>query len=237
MTIGITCSYCERDRKNLTEKQLQNLEDYRLALQDAGAGGNIIYLPQDNPSSEKIREIAKQESCKLQGLILSGGANLPPQIYDATPGPFLEATVPPLRPAFEKAMVEVMLSQNKPVFGICLGSQVLNVINGGTLLQDIPALVPNAIPHREAMHEVRTEPESFLREWISDSFEVASYHHQCVQRLAPSARVAAKTQDGVIEAIEFPQQYFCVGVQWHPEKTRQSASTQILFRKFVEACG
>lgn len=236
MTIGITCSYYEKERDNLTEKQLQSLADYRLALQDAGVDMKVLFLPDDEPSLEKLRERVTLESHRLQGVIFSGGANIPPQIYGATPGPYLEATAPCFRPRFEKVIMETMLSQNKPVLGICFGAQVLNVIHGGTLIQDISALIPNAIPHREAMHEVYTEPGSFLREWIGESFEVASYHHQCVQRLASTARVAAKTQDGVIEAIEFPEHRFCIGVQWHPEKTRGSVSTRKLFNTFVQAC-
>lgn len=142
-----------------------------------------------------------------------------------------------MRPAFEKELVRSMLTAQKPVLGICYGVQLLNVLEGGTLVQDIVSRYPDAIEHREgARHTVRTEPGTLLRDWLGESFQVASYHHQSVEKVAPSANLAALSSDGIIEAVEFSEYRFCVGVQWHPERTRESAATQILMKKFVNAC-
>ena len=232
MTIGLTCSYS--DENNLTEKQQQNLEHYRLALQDAGAGMKVLFLPDADIS---LPQIAADCADDLQGLVISGGADLPPEMFGAKPDPNLGELVPPLRPAFEKELVTIMLAQQKPVLGICYGAQLLNVLEGGSLIQDIPSRFPDAIEHREgARHAVRTEPGTRLREWLGESFEVASYHHQSIEKLAPTASLAALAPDGIIEGIEFPQHRFCTGVQWHPERWRDSDATQRLMKIFVDAC-
>jgi putative glutamine amidotransferase len=158
-------------------------------------------------------------------------------MFGAKPDPHLGELVPPMRPAFEKELITIMLAQEKPVLGICYGAQLLNVLKGGSLIQDIPSRFPNAIEHREgARHAVRTEPGTQLRKWLGESFEVASYHHQSIENLAPTARLAALAPDGIIEAVEFPKYRFCVGVQWHPERWRASAATQRLMKTFVDAC-
>jgi putative glutamine amidotransferase len=235
MTIGLTCSY--DDANNLTEKQQQNLEHYRLAVQDAGAEMKVLFLPDAQTSAAALAEIAAQQSSGLQGLVISGGGDLPPAMFGAAPDPNLGELVPPLRPALEKELIRIMLAAQKPVLGICYGSQLLNVLEGGSLIQDIPSRFPEAIEHREgARHAVRTEPDSRLREWLGECFEVASYHHQSVENLAPTARLAAVAPDSIIEAVEFPQYRFCMGVQWHPERTRESDATRQLMKKFVDAC-
>jgi putative glutamine amidotransferase len=235
MIIGITCSY--DDANNLTEKQQQNLEHYRLALQDAGAEMKVLFLPDAQTPPAELAEIAAQQSDDLQGLVISGGGDLPPAMFGAKPDPNLGELVPPLRPALENELKKIMLAQDKPVLGICYGAQLLNVLEGGTLIQDIPSHFPNALEHCEgARHEVRTEPDSRLRQWLGESFEVASYHHQSIEKIAPAARLAALAPDGVIEAVEFPNYRFCVGVQWHPERTRESVATRQLMKNFVDAC-
>ncbi len=235
MIIGLTCSYS--DENNLTEKHQQNLEYYRLALQDAGAELKVLFLPAANTALAELPQIAAKHCGALQGLIISGGDDLPPEMWGDVPHPNLGELVPPLRPALERELVNIMLSRQKPVLGICYGSQLLNVLEGGTLIQDIPSHFPNAIEHRKgARHEVRTEPGTRLRQWLGDNFEVASYHHQSIDKLAPTAQLAAMVPDGIIEAVEFPKYPYCIGVQWHPERWRESETTQRLMKSFVDAC-
>lgn len=234
MIIGITCSYREED---FTEVKRQKLEHYRLALQDAGAEAIILFLPDAETSLAELSQIAAKCCADLQGLIISGGDDLPPKMYGAKPNSNLGEVVPPLRPAFEKELVQLMLAQEKPVLGICYGVQFLNVLEGGTLIQDIPSQCPGALEHRKgAMHEVRTEPGTRLREWLGESFEAASYHHQSIEEIAPTAWLAALSPDGIIAAIEFPKYRFCIGVQWHPERTRESEATHKLMKTFANAC-
>jgi len=235
MTIGITCSYYAEN--DLTDPQRQNLENYRLALQDAGADMKVLFLPDAKTTPAEIAQLAAKQSDNLQGLIVSGGGDLPPEMFGAKPDPKLEELVPPLRPVLETELIGRMLARQKPILGICYGSQLLNVLEGGSLIQDIPSHFPDAIEHRKgALHDVRTEPETCLRKWLGESFEVASYHHQSIENIAPTARLAALAPDGIIEAVEFPQYHFCVGVQWHPERTRESTATRQLMKTFVDAC-
>jgi len=235
MLIGLTCSY---DSANtLTEKQQGNLENYRLALQNAGAETKVLLLPEEETSPAQLRHLAAEWSQQLAGLLVSGGADLPPQMFGASPDPHLGELVPPLRPALEKELIPLMLAQSKPVLGICYGAQLLNVLEGGSLIQDIPSHFPQALEHRDgARHEVTTEAGTRLREWLGERFEVASFHHQSVEKVAPGAHLAALAPDGIVEAVEFPQYRFCIGVQWHPERTRESAATQQLMKRFVDAC-
>jgi putative glutamine amidotransferase len=235
MTIGLTCSY--DDENNLTEKQQQNLEYYRLALRDAGAEMKVLFLPDSKIPAENLQQIAATVCDDLQGLVISGGADLPPEMFGAAPDPNLGELVPSMRPAFEKELVTVMLAQQKPVLGICYGAQLLNVLEGGSLIQDIPSRCPDAIEHREgARHAVHTEHGTRLREYLGENFEVASYHHQSIEKIALTARLAALAPDGIIEAVEFPKYHFCIGVQWHPERTRESDATHKLMKNFVNAC-
>jgi putative glutamine amidotransferase len=235
MTIGMTCSY--DDENNLTEKQQQNLEYYRLALRDASAEMKVLFLPDSKIPAENLQQIAATVCDDLQGLIISGGADLPPEMFGAAPDPNLGELVPSMRPTFEKELATIMLAQQKPVLGICYGAQLLNVLEGGTLIQDISSRCPNAIEHREgARHIVYIEPGTCLQGWLGENGEVASYHHQSIEKIAPTARLAALAPDGIIEAVEFPQYRFCLGVQWHPERWRESETTQRLLKNFVDAC-
>lgn len=235
MTIGLTCSY--NDPHNLTEKHAANLEHYRLALQDAGAEVKVLFLPAPETTAAQLRGLAAEWINQLDGLLVSGGDDLPPQLFGAEPDPHLGELVPPLRPALEKELIALALEQSKAVLGICYGAQLLNVLEGGTLIQDIPSRFPDAMEHRDGVrHEVRTEAGSQLRQWLGERFEVASYHHQSVEKVAAGARLAALAPDGIVEAVEFPRYRFCVGVQWHPERTRESAATQQLMKTFVDAC-
>lgn len=234
MTIGITCSHHEDE---LTEIRIQKLEHYCLALQDAGADAKVLCLPDGDISSAELKNIAAKYADNLDGVIISGGADLPPEMFGADPDLNLGELVPPLRPAFEKELVQRVLAAQKPVLGICYGVQFLNVLEGGSLVQDIASRYPNAIEHVGGRrHDVRTEPGTRLREWLGESFEVASYHHQSVENVAPNSQLAALAPDGIIEAVEFPKYRFCIGVQWHPERMRESAATQKLMKKFVDAC-
>jgi putative glutamine amidotransferase len=131
-----------------------------------------------------------------------------------------------------------------PIFAICRGVQVLNVAFGGTLVQDIPTEVENALKHeQEALrqaalsHTVKLEPATRLFEMAGAAARVRvnSFHHQSVRDVADGFVVNAVAPDGVIEGIEDPNHPFCIGVQWHPERTPDDDLTRSLFQGFVSA--
>jgi putative glutamine amidotransferase len=117
----------------------------------------------------------------------------------------------------------------------------MNVEFGGTLLQHLPEDVPGSVTHEDEgdkapEHPVSVEPGTLLLRVLgTTSATVNSFHHQSVARLAPGFRVAAKSADGVIEAIERPDLPFYVGVQWHPERMLESPVTRKLTGAFVDA--
>lgn len=234
MKIGITCSYPSRPT---SAKNQANLQHYIDALADAGAEGIPLWRPRVDDES-KIAARAAKLAAQLDGLIVSGGKDLDPQSYGAATLPDANIRlVHPLRPRLETLLISAMRRQKKPLLGICYGSQLFNIMSGGTLIQDIPLQKPNSLEHGDSRHTVRLAPGSFLQEIIGlDEFEVTSYHHQAIDCIAPGCSVAARAADGIIEAIELDRDSFWLGVQWHPERDRHCTATKNLFAAFVSAC-
>jgi putative glutamine amidotransferase len=181
----------------------------------------------------------------LHGLLLSGGPDLDPGYYGEEPIPEL-GTILPEWDALEMALVGLALERGMPIFGICRGMQILNVALGGTLYQDVPSQLGAGVvdhwqtaPKCQLSHEVEVLDDSYLAE-ITDrqAVEVNSYHHQGIKGPADALTVAARSADGMIEALEsrdFSDRWL-VGVQWHPEGLRDSGSGhRNLFEAHVRA--
>ena len=219
------------------EKKLARIHRYLHALAQAGAEGIPLWRSRQDDAT-KIGARAQKLAKQLDGVLISGGADLDPAMFGEKPLNNANVTViHPLRPAFEKQLVQAVREQKKPLLGICYGCQFFNVLEGGTLWQDIPTQLPQAMNHSETRHTVTIEPGSMLHNIIGENeVEIASFHHQAIARSAPTARVTAQAGDGIIEAIEFDNDPFWLGVQWHPEWDPQSPATQKLFTAFVEAC-
>ena len=167
----------------------------------------------------------------LDGLLLSGGSDLNPSYYGEKPIPELGVTMPEWD-TFEMALLRSALRRGIPIFGVCRGMQMLNVVLGGTLYQDLHSqLGADILKHRQERpkwqptHEVELLDDSYLAE-ITDrqTVEVNSYHHQGIKGLADALAVSARSFDGVIEAVEsrdFSERWL-IGVQWHPEGMRDT---------------
>lgn len=175
----------------------------------------------------------------VDGLLLVGGADVDPDMYGEQPDALLEATVP-LRDRSEIALVRAALAQGVPVFGVCRGLHVMNVATGGTLVQDLGELGDSR--HRKApgrldeptFHKVDVAANSSVAEALgTGSAMVNSHHHQAVKRIgAGGTATAISPEDGVIEAVEWTEHGFALGVQWHPE----AAELDGLFRVFLDEC-
>ena len=217
----------------------RKLEDYRQSILHAGGEVRVI-----DPSMSVADALAG-----IGGLLLTGGGDVDPARYGATPHEKLEE-VDPARDEFEIALIAAARSRDLPIFAICRGVQVLNVAAGGTLVQDIPSEVTGALNHSlvvpphppyELAHEVWVEKDSLLAKLLgerlvgSDTCDVNSRHHQAVKTIAPGYRVSATAPDGVIEAIEDPAAGFCLGVQWHPENFWRTGEFRALYEGFLEA--
>lgn len=202
------------------------------------AGGIPIVLPH-LVEEEVIAEL----SSRIDGLLISGGADVDPLLYGEEPLPQLGSVMPD-RDRTEIAFIRQALAMDMPVFGICRGAQIVNVAAGGSLYQDVYSQHKGALLHSQRAprdhlsHYVTAEADSMLHSMIkSDRFLVNSFHHQAVKRLAPGFRCTAVASDGIVEAYESESHRFVLGVQWHPENlTRKDAIAQRLFRSFVDAC-
>jgi putative glutamine amidotransferase len=202
--------------------------DYAKAVLEAG-GVPIVIPPQDDNDSELLELV--------DGVILSGGADLDPALYgDADRHP-QTYDVHELRDRFELSLLRKAVALNMPVLCICRGLQLLNVAFGGSLIQHISDQVDNPLQHRQqelsilassASHRVNLLPGSVTaRIFGESSIEVNSLHHQSVRSIAPSLSVDGRAPDGVIEAASFPDRAFVCGVQWHPELMYKNHPAQL----------
>ena len=204
---------------------------YVRALESAGA---LPVVVPPLPSREVERLLGR-----LDGLVLSGGPDLAPAAYGATPHLELGSTEPGLD-AFEYAMAREALRLELPILGICRGAQTLNVARGGTLHQHLPDVVGDGIAHRQTVdgrvptHPVTLLPGSRLATVFgATQLSVNSFHHQAVDRLGAGLRASAWAPDGTIEAIEDPDRSFVLAVQWHAETLQGVPSQLTLFEELV----
>ena len=209
-----------------------------------GGGRAVMLPPLEGPgvrsyavasaSAEDAAAAAMAVAERLDALVLVGGADVDPASYGESRS---EETVEthPWRDENELRLVECFLNAGKPVLGICRGTQILNTFLGGTLHQHIPDVIGSSAhqpgPGEFGEVKVRSEPDSRVSRIIGDSFSVLCSHHQAIDRLGSGLVVTARSDDGVVEAVELDSG-FVVGVQWHPEESADAR----LFRALVEAC-
>jgi putative glutamine amidotransferase len=203
------------------------------------AGGLPIVLPPQDGDVTQLFDV-------VDGLLLSGGADVEPTRYgDETVHPTTYG-VYPLRDRFEFALLDEAFRRDTPVFCICRGIQVLNVKLGGTLYQDIPDQVATTTVHQqekagvakeEPGHRVTPVAGSLLADlYGNDTLGVNSFHHQAIKNLAPDLEIAARSEDGLVEAVCLPSQSFVLGVQWHPEMMFERHPEQLApFKALVKA--
>lgn len=205
---------------------------YTYSLTRAGAKVRWIELQE---LDEAIKELL---GC--DGLLMAGGPDISPALYGQTPEKMC-GTPNNLRDAAEPPLLKEFLKTRKPVLCICRGMQMLNVCQGGSLLQDISSIEKcnHSDFHNRARstHSVTLNRDSRLYEILGENeLTVNSIHHQVVDRVGDGLTVSAISSDGFIEALEMPEYPFCLGVQWHPEHmSRRSETQQRLFTAFVKA--
>jgi putative glutamine amidotransferase len=214
------------------------LPDYIESIKRVGGDPRVVEAGTDDPA-KVIAEV--------DGVLLTGGGDVDPALYHQPAHQSFSAAEKG-RDRFEIALVKHALEKNLPILAVCRGAQVLNVAQGGTLVQDIPSQVPGAVDH-----SIETPPFAMAHEvWVTkgsrlwammqekliegDACQVNSRHHQAIAEPAPGFDVTATAPDGVIEAIEHPGAKFCVGVQWHPENFWRTGEFRPLFEGFIEAC-
>jgi len=202
--------------------------DYVKAV--AENGGVPVILP--TITNEKIMKRYVEE---LDGLVLIGGDDIPPDAYGQQPHETVKV-MPEQRYNFEKQFIPAWLSSSKPILGVCLGMQFTNVVSGGTLIQDIPSQVGTEVNHRRKYHQVSIEPNSSLANILgNDEAMVYSNHHQAVDKPGRNLKVIAHADDGVNEAAERIDGGFGLFVQWHPEAMKDIVHRDAIYGALVQA--
>ena len=181
------------------------------------AGGLPILLPFGD------EQVAGAYLALCDGLVISGGvADVPPELYGEARRPRC-GPAKPVRTQSEWAFCEAALAARIPVLGVCGGMQLLNVVRGGTLFQDLSddlglGCHEQPPPKDRPSHAIEVVPHTLLASLVGDQqLHVNSTHHQAVRTPGTGVLVSARAADGVVEAIELPDVPFALGVQWYPE--------------------
>jgi putative glutamine amidotransferase len=172
----------------------------------------------------------------FDGLLLSGGTDVDPRLYDETSDPRTQTPDRP-RDALELTLLREARERDLPVLAICRGMQLFNVAHpGGTLQQHIDGHEVRLPDVSEPAHVVNVAPGSALAAILGAvEARVNSRHHQAVARVGEGLVVSARAPDGVIEGLELPGRRFAIAVQWHPEDQLRFPEQRRLFSAFIEA--
>jgi putative glutamine amidotransferase len=215
--VGITAAF-ERARWAVWDDIEVNISQRTYTDRIDEAGGLPVLLPTSAAGTEDPGELIG----RIDGLLLSGGADLDPASYGAEPDP-RTTNVRRARDEFELALTREALDRGVPVLGICRGFQVLNVALGGDLQQHVQdAEMHLHTPGRFSDHDVRLEPGSLAAEVAgAEHLSVRSHHHQGLARLGDGLAASGWSEpDGLIEAIEPADRDrgWALGILWHAEE-------------------
>lgn len=221
--IGITTDL--ENKSNLIEAA------YSDAVESHGGAPVLIPTVAGASDSEFLRGVVSA----LGGLLVPGSRDMDPKFYGQVPHP----AVRPMsaeRTETEFAVLGTAIERKIPVLGICGGMQFINVFHGGSLFQDIKALLPDALDHEKgSVHAVSPVSDTFLGSLVGkEEFDVKSYHHQAIRKMGSGLRASALAPDGIVEALESPDGRV-MGVQWHPELEDTPVSRAVFSRFISEA--
>lgn len=214
------------------------VQDRRYVEAVHDAGGRVLLIPVPLP-----RDHVLELGAELDGLLLPGSpTDIDPARYGQAPDPRLGRLFPE-RDETDFLLLGLAEGSDLPVLGICHGMQTLNVWRGGSLCQHLDPEGEGGVRHQNAgrprdmeAHEVELRTGSLLRDLAGSRLRVNSFHHQAVDRPGRGLVVVGRATDGVAEAVEDPGRRFLVGVQWHPEASRESSpASRRLFEAFVQA--
>lgn len=172
----------------------------------------------------------------VHGVLFIGGDDYPPSLYGQDEHPFTQQ-LHPLRASSDIMLCKAVLKLPLPLFGICGGCQLLNIVCGGKLIQHVNDMNHE---HQNVTHNVLLSDCGILHDIYGDEREIAvkSVHHQAVdpEHLGQGLRITARSPEGLVEAVEFENaERFILGVQWHPERYDSEHDRKKIFSAFVNA--
>ncbi|GAA2029459.1 gamma-glutamyl-gamma-aminobutyrate hydrolase family protein [Yaniella flava] len=175
------------------------------------AGGEPVTLFAESPLAPLDRLAG------FDGVLIPGGNDIKPEMYGQEAGSDTKVADYEYQDEFERDILAAALKLGLPTLAVCRGFQMLNVMHGGTLMQDLP---PEHEMHRNGLHDVDIAADSRLASVLNehDQIRVSSYHHQAVDQIGAGLRAVARAQDGIVEALEPVDSIKpVVAIQWHPE--------------------
>ncbi len=199
-------------------------------------GGGIPFII---PISE-CEEVIKAQVKNMDGFIFSGGYDVNPLLYGEEPSQKL-GEIYPKRDVFDAMLMKMAMEHKKPIIGICRGMQMLNVVSGGSLYQDLSYIKGCYIKHVQGhspsipTHTVDIVEGTKLHNILGEQVVTNSFHHLALKDIAPGFIVCARAKDGVVEAIEKNEDTFVLGLQWHPEMmSKDHPNMDKIFKKLIE---
>ncbi len=212
------------------------LPAYLDILQDNGAIPVVFPLNADLEDYLTLCE-------KCQGFLFTGGHDVDPTLYREDPLPQC-GIICKARDNLERLIFDYAYEQDIPLFGICRGIQIINVLCGGSLYQDLPEQHPSGTDHHmhppydRVCHNVELTPGQPLEKLLRQSIlGVNSYHHQAVKQLGTNLEIMAKSEDGLVEGVYIPAKKYIRAVQWHPEyHYRKDPLESLIVNDFVNHC-
>lgn len=228
--IGLT-TYLEQAKQGVWDVRASFLPQQYFDSVTASGGVAVLLPPQPSPEAA-----ASAVLDGLDGLILTGGLDVQPELYGAPRHPLTDPARAD-RDAWELALLAGARERGIPVFGICRGLQLINVASGGTLHQHLPEALGTERYRIGggvfAENTVEVDADTKLAGLLgAGPFGIHSYHHQGVDRVGDGLVVTARTDDGLVQAFEAPGDDYLVAVQWHPE---ENSADRRLFLGLVAA--
>ncbi|MGH7196124.1 MAG: gamma-glutamyl-gamma-aminobutyrate hydrolase family protein [Candidatus Saccharimonadales bacterium] len=204
------------------------------------AGGVPVLIPIIK-NQDTLEELYKN----LDGLLFAGGNDIDPRLYGEEPMT-QTVDVSPKRDTSEFNLMRWTLRDKKPILAICRGMQLLNIVCGGTLYQHLASQMPSAEDHELSSHKknvehithhLKVDPSSKLAEIIkATTIGANSHHHQAIKEIGAGLKVSAKSEDGMIEAVELSNAPYVIGVQCHPEALQKvEPKWNLLFKSFASS--
>ena len=210
------------------KKSIWMLPEYLDGIRNAGGIPLILpYLIDDS-------DLALLDK-KIDGYLFTGGDDVNPILYKENKSEYVK-DINEIRDSLEARVYKLAKENDKAVLGICRGIQIINVLEGGSLYQDLETYHPSRLDHKDKnkKHPVLILHNSPLGELLDEYYlSVNSYHHQGIKRIAQTLKGMAVSEDGIVEALYHPKMKFIWALQWHPEYMLEDESSKKIFEIFI----